>query len=149
MITLTISGSVPSGVSSKHLKGVIETVFSITRRKSEGVVSVCFVSDKEIRDLNTCYRHRPRATDVLSFSPLSFPKKRSLQQEKEWGDIFIAATFAAREAKRRGIPISEEIFRLVAHGMLHLLGYDHVTDEQEFRMFTLQERAVSRVLEKI
>jgi probable rRNA maturation factor len=75
-----------------------------------------------MRTLNRRFRRKDRATDVLAFPGSG---------DGFLGDIVIAVPYAARQAKRRGEPVSREIDRLLLHGFLHLSGYDHETDEGE------------------
>lgn len=108
-------------------------------------VSVLFTDDEEIRALNREYRGADRPTDVLSF-----PLRESRGEEPEiaeeiegpelLGDIVISVDTAARQAKEFGENIEEELARLLCHGMLHLLGFDHMTPEDEARMMEIQER---------
>ncbi len=72
-----------------------------------------------MRSLNRRWRGKDRSTDVLAFPA---PADGFL------GDIVIAVSYAAREARRRGSPVAREIDRLLLHGFLHLCGYDHETD---------------------
>lgn len=97
-----------------------------------------FCGDRRIRSLNRRYRGKNRPTDVLAF-----PGEGPLL-----GDIVISVSFAGRQAQRRGEPRSREVDRLLLHGYLHLLGYDHETDGGEMdaleaslrRRLGLQER---------
>lgn len=75
-----------------------------------------------MRTLNRRYRRKDRPTDVLAFPA---------EADGLLGDIVISLPYAARQAKRRGEPVSREIDRLLLHGFLHLSGYDHETDEGE------------------
>jgi probable rRNA maturation factor len=84
-------------------------------------VSVLFCGDRRMRSLNRRYRRKDRSTDVLSF-----PSAPPLL-----GDIAISVPYAGRQARRRHEPVSREIDRLLVHGYLHLLGYDHETDRGE------------------
>jgi probable rRNA maturation factor len=84
-------------------------------------VSVLFCGDRRMRTLNRRYRRKDRSTDVLSF-PAAAPLL---------GDIAISVPWAGRQARHRGEPVSREIDRLLVHGYLHLLGYDHETDRGE------------------
>ncbi len=93
-----------------------------------------FCGDRRMRTLNRRYRRKDRSTDVLSF-PAAAPLL---------GDIAISVPYAGRQARRRGEPVSREIDRLLVHGYLHLLGYDHETDRGE--MLRLQSRLVRRFL---
>lgn len=81
-------------------------------------VSVAFVDDEEMRTLNADYRNINRTTDVLSF-PQDGPDDSIL------GDVIISIDTAVRRSKLQKLSIEHEIYRLMIHGILHLLGYDH------------------------
>jgi rRNA maturation RNase YbeY len=87
-------------------------------------VSVLFCADDRMRSLNRRYRGKDRATDVLAF-PAGPGADGFL------GDIVISVPYAAREARRRADTHEQEIDRLLLHGFLHLMGYDHETDAGE------------------
>ena len=89
---------------------------------SKAEVSILFCGDRKMRTLNRLYRKKDRPTDVLAFPA---------EAEGLLGDIVISVPFAARQAKRRREPPWREIDRLLLHGFLHLLGYDHETDAGE------------------
>lgn len=96
-----------------------------------------FCGDRRIRTLNRRYRRQDRATDVLAFpAPASGPGGLL-------GDIVISLPYAARQARRRGEPLAAELDRLLLHGYLHLLGYDHETDDGE--MESLEDRLRRRL----
>ncbi len=142
-MTIHLSGPLPRGMRASDVHSAIREAFRVARRKERGEVSVRFVSEKEIAELNLYYAKRKIPTDVLAFpSAVSEPGK------KEWGDLFLATKYAARNAKDRAVPLREEIDRLLVHGMLHLFGYDHRTKSEETRMFGLQERAVRRLADR-
>ncbi|MGH9379180.1 MAG: rRNA maturation RNase YbeY [Thermoanaerobaculia bacterium] len=86
-------------------------------------LTVRFVSDRQIRDLNRNYRGLDRATDVLSFQGAATPDGQHL------GDLVIGVPTARRQAQRLGHTLSRELKELVLHGLLHLLGHDHERDE--------------------
>jgi len=87
-------------------------------------VSVLFCADTRMRALNRRYRGQDRPTDVLAF-PTADSESGFL------GDIVISVPYAEREARRRREPGAREIDRLLVHGLLHLMGYDHETDDGE------------------
>jgi probable rRNA maturation factor len=62
------------------------------------------------------------------------------------GDIAVCVPYAKREAARRGMTLREELLRLIAHGVLHLSGFDHATAKEEEKMFGLQERVVDAII---
>ena len=106
------------------------------------IVSVSFVDIPYIHELNNTYRHIDRETDVISFAFLDNEDRDSLlssNQEVVLGDIYICLDVAKRQAKEYGNTLSRELRFLFVHGLLHLLGYDHMTKEDEEIMFPLQE----------
>lgn len=94
-----------------------------------------------MRDLNREFRGFDRPTDVLAFPG---DEAEDPHGERHLGDIAIAVPTAARQARERGHSLPQEIRILVLHGYLHLLGYDHETDEGQMRR--LQARLVRRLL---
>ncbi len=95
-----------------------------------------------MRTLNREWRGVDRTTDVLSFSPSPDPPRppRRVVQGGFLGDLVVSLPTAARQARRRGHSTAREVQILLAHGLLHLLGYDHEKDGG--RMFRLQARLV-------
>jgi probable rRNA maturation factor len=94
---------------------------------ARGEVTVALISDARMRTLNRSYRNKDYATDVLSF-PLAEAAVSS-STSRYLGDIVIATGVAQRQADQVGHPIATELRVLALHGLLHLLGYDHETDE--------------------
>lgn len=113
----------------------------------EGEVSLSFVDDETIRELNREYRGIDRPTDVLSF-PLVEEDAELVPEEADghlmWGDIIISVPAARRQSEEYGHSLEREIGFLFVHGFLHLLGYDHDTEENEREMFDLQEDILQR-----
>ena len=93
--------------------------------------TIAFVSDKKIRELNKQFRGIDKATDVLSFPS---------DEANELGDIAISVQTAATQAKENGLTLNEEIAQLILHGLLHLSGYDHETDNGEMNKLELRLR---------
>lgn len=99
--------------------------------------SVAFVSDDRMKQLNEMFRGKPSTTDVLSFphEPDEFdPDQYNL------GDIVISAEQAKKQAEENGLSIEIEIKQLILHGVLHLCGYDHETDNGEMNARELELR---------
>jgi probable rRNA maturation factor len=88
-------------------------------------VSVLFCADGRMRGLNRRYRGKDKSTDVLAFPANAAEAAGFL------GDIVISVPYAGREARRSGETRAREIDRLLLHGFLHLMGYDHETDDGE------------------
>jgi len=136
----------PSELPVQDLSRVAEALSRALRIKKPLEISVSFVSPTKIQALNKAYRHKDRPTDVLSFSSREADLPKALQaMPASWGDVIICSSYAKHEAKRRGLPLREELVRLLVHGVLHLAGYDHATEPDELKMFRLQERLVEEV----
>ena len=111
-------------------------------------VSVSFVSNQEIRNLNKIYRNKDSVTDVLSF-PLLSVRKADVNQETGYvllGDVVISLETAFKQAHNFGHSLEREVGFLTVHSMLHLLGYDHETSPLDERKMREKEEAV---LEKL
>lgn len=99
-------------------------------------LTVAFIDDDRMRELNRRYRRTDRTTDVLSFGqPLGRTKgekavrklARDADGDLDVGDVVISGVQARRQARRRGHPLAREVAFLAAHGALHLLGFDDAT----------------------
>lgn len=106
----------------------------------EAFVAVTFLGLRRMRQLNKAYKHHDRPTDVISFA-LPQPDGGLA------GDIYLCRAVAAREARRRGLSVREELVRLIVHGTLHVLGHDHPEgeDREHSAMWASQERYVRQV----
>ena len=102
-------------------------------------VSLTFVDEAEMTELHIKWMDEPGPTDVLSF-PMDMPE--TVGEAVTLGDIVICPTVAARQAATAGHSSNHEIFILAAHGLLHILGYDHAEPADEKVMFALQEKLV-------
>jgi len=95
-------------------------------------LSILLCDDATIRKLNRRYRKMNKATDVLAF-PMGDGPGSDVQQAL-LGDVAISLPTATRQARQHDRPIIEEVTFLLAHGLLHLLGYDHATASEEREM---------------
>jgi probable rRNA maturation factor len=101
-------------------------------------LSVALVDDASIRALNRDYRRSDRPTDVLAFAMEEGEALAAAQGEARMlGDVIISVPTARRQAARRRRALLPELTMLLAHGLLHLLGYDHATKRQERVMTAL------------
>ena len=113
--------------------------FSLNYLKLYNVIFNIIIVDKEkIQYLNKTYRNIDRVTDVISFA-LEDDDSFIKTDFRVLGDIYICLDKAIEQAKEYGHSLKREISFLTIHGILHLLGYDHMTDEEEKEMFGLQE----------
>lgn len=113
---------------------------ALTRRAGQAVLDyerqpggaiVLLTDDAALRELNARFRNQDKPTNVLSFPAPPNP-------EKHLGDIALAFETCAREAAEQGKTLAAHLQHLVAHGVLHLLGYDHVTDAEAHEMEGLE-----------
>jgi len=99
-------------------------------------ISLILVNNEEIRNLNRDYRNIDRETDVLSF----------VDEDGEYlGDIFINIERVYSQAKEYNHSVEREFAFLLVHGILHLKGYDHHTNEEEIEMFAKQEEILNEL----
>jgi probable rRNA maturation factor len=105
----------------------------------ERAVSVAFVGERAIRILHAAWMGDDTPTDVLSF-PTGAPPSEELAAAYPAGEIIICVPVCSRAAGRRRIDLHDEIARMVIHGALHVLGYDHVTAKQARRMRPRERR---------
>ncbi|KAB2700862.1 rRNA maturation RNase YbeY [Ochrobactrum sp. GPK 3] len=101
-------------------------------KNADSELSVVFTDDASIQELNAEWRGKDKPTNVLSFP--AFPVKAGAQPGPMLGDIVIARETVEREAVEEGKPLDHHLSHLVVHGFLHLLGYDHETDEEAEEM---------------
>lgn len=110
-----------------------------------GLIDIILTDDNEVRRLNHSYRGRDSTTDVLSFSlvddaaPTVAAPEFPPGEEFPAGEVYISVPQAAEQARRLGVPLSEELARLLVHGLLHLAGYDHQTEAELQHMERLTE----------
>lgn len=119
-------------------------------RIESGDVVISLVSDEEIHELNRTYRGKDAPTDVLSFAMMEEAAEEpeiffdaedadQIEQDDMLGDIIISVPTAKRQAESYGHSLERELAFLAVHGFLHLIGYDHGTEEEEQEMFSRQE----------
>jgi probable rRNA maturation factor len=101
-------------------------------------VTIAFVSDPRIRELNRTFRDQDRATDVLSF-PTDTESELN-NDALNLGDIAISVDRALDQARENDLTFDNEVEQLILHGLLHLSGYDHETDDGEMNRLELRMR---------
>ena len=125
----------PQPLPPARVRRVVAAVLAGERRRAR--MSVTFLGRDAMRRLNALHLGHDRPTDVISFG-LRHPGGELV------GDVYVCPWVAAREARTRGIPFRQELIRLLVHGTLHALGYDHPEGERRTRsaMWRRQERYV-------
>lgn len=133
--------------------GALEAVAAAVLAHEEidaAALSIVITHDETVRQLNRDYRGIDAPTDVLSFAAQEgdealrdLPDDLADALEQELGDVIIAFPYAERQAARYGNSLDAELKLLAAHGVLHLLGYDHATPDEEAALWIIQEQILA------
>ncbi len=110
--------------------------------ESRAELSVMLTDDASIHELNRKHRRKSRPTDVLAF-PMDENGEGPSRAVRLLGDVVISLDTAARQARERRRALMDEVVHLLAHGLLHLVGYDHHTDADERRMNAAAEKLIA------
>ena len=121
---------------------LFEKTIKMLNISENSMMSVTFVTTEEIHQINKDYRNIDRPTDVISFAFLDDKNEIIVGEDVplDLGEIYICYEVADNNRKNYGNSIRREICFLFVHGLLHLLGYDHMTKEDEEIMFPMQEK---------
>ena len=115
------------GVDKEAIEKDLSSILSIIG--DNGDFSVHFVSNDEIKELNKVYRDKDEATDILTFTLSDGCEFPVVEESPELGDIFISLESMKRNAEAFCVDAGEELRRLLIHGILHLNGFDHKTND--------------------
>jgi probable rRNA maturation factor len=129
-----------SGVDARALKATMRSLMQAAG-EGEATISVTLVDDEAIREINREHRGKDKPTDVLSFplEPEAFAHERLL------GDIVISIDTARRQAADYDAPLQRELYRLLIHGLLHVLGHDHEEAGERARMEAEERRLADAI----
>ena len=139
-------------VDLKIVRAILKKIVAYYGEKRE--LSVTFVTDDEIQELNSEYREIDAPTDILTFRlddapsfPISFDEEdMDFLNNEEMGDIFISLDTMRRNAEEFGVGEEEELSRLLLHGILHLRGLDHKTNDfEKEEMLKEQEEVLTKL----
>ena len=129
-------------------KKLLTTALKYFKYSFKPIIGVTLVDNEFIHNLNKQYRKIDRPTDVISFAFLDgINNKESLFKSKEevdLGEIYISYEKAKEQAESYGHSLERELRFLFVHGLLHLLGYDHMTEADEEVMFKLQDEILPK-----
>ena len=135
-------------VIDEDTKNQSESLLTFAAKKEniteEAELSISFVDEEEIQAINRDYRDKDKVTDVISFSlEEDEPEIEGLDMPRVLGDIIICLEVAKEQAESYNHSLSRELGFLALHGFLHLLGYDHMTEEDEKEMFSRQDEILN------
>lgn len=124
------------------VKKCVKSILKAEKKKKSDI-NIIFTCNSCLKELNTKYRHKNKPTDVLSFPILC--------DEKGFygGDIFISLEMARENAASYKATLKEELARLVIHGVLHVLGYDHIKKSDEKKMKPKEEKYLKVVFKRV
>ena len=132
----------------KIIKKILKTTNKMLKVKKKHYISYIFVNNEEIHKINNDYRKIDRPTDVISFAMIDEDEiynKKIGPFPVELGDVFISYEKIIEQAKSYNHSTKREFAFLVTHGLLHLLGFDHLEKDDEEEMFSLQEEILNKV----
>lgn len=146
--SVTVSASLKRQIlvaAKKTLNAIPKRLFRIKTRHAKTLsLSVVVLGPVAMKRLNFTYRKKNKPTDVLSFSRMEGQQIPTIHQEI--GEVILCLSVAKKAAKDSQISLSEEVQRLTIHGVLHLFGYDHETNQRDAkRMFALQESILAKL----
>ena len=111
----------------------------------KGVVALNFCSDADIQALNRDYRDKDKPTNVLSFPAAPMPQIPGEEIDVFHGDLALAYETCVGEADERGLALGDHVAHLIVHGMLHLLGYDHIEEDGATEMERLETHVLAQM----
>lgn len=138
----------PADIFLEDFNAIADNCLRILKLKKDYDLSVSFVRSRTIHVINRDFRGIDRPTDVITFASLDAGEFFTEEEENDLGDIFINIDYARKQAKAYGHSYRREICFLFAHGLLHCLGYDHMTEADEKVMFDLQDRILDPVVSR-
>ena len=122
----------------KHMKKNLKKCLKMEKVKNARF-NVILTDNKEIKEINAKYRNINKETDVISFALEDEKVENTFLNKRILGDIYISVDKAKSQSKEYGHSLIRELSFLSVHGLLHLLGYDHIEKEDEKIMFEKQE----------
>lgn len=128
------------GIEPKDFRAVVAKLKKALP-KTRGELNIVFVDDSEIHRLNKAYRHMDKPTDVLSFSYMDAPDYKTT---RAIGEVYISIPTATRQAPDYGNTLVDELRKLIAHGILHVFGYDHELDADYKVMSAMEDKVLGR-----
>ena len=127
---------------------ILRKTCDVLKCDEDFAMSLIFVDDEQIQEINRDYREKDMPTDVISFALNDVEDPYDLEETNEIGDIFINVNAIVRQAMDYQHTYRREVCFLFTHGVLHLMGYDHMCEEDEKEMFGLQDVILEDIAKK-
>lgn len=125
---------------NNKLNKIVSTILD-QEKMSDCVINLRLLNDKEMRKLNMQFRQKDKTTNVLSFPNDDI----SVKQTKNIGDIAISIEYVKAEAKKEGKTFDDHIIHMLAHGVYHILGYDHENNENAMIMENKEIQTLKKI----
>ena len=125
---------------NNKLNKVVSTILD-QEKMSDCVINLRLLNDKEMKKLNMQFRQKDKTTNVLSFPNEDI----SVKQTKNIGDIAISVEYVKAEAKKEGKTFDDHIIHMLAHGVYHILGYDHENNENAVIMENKEIQTLKKI----
>ncbi|MGM9946684.1 rRNA maturation RNase YbeY [Floccifex sp.] len=133
----------------KDYELIFNKALTLLNRNKNSCCSVIFVTPERIHEINRDYRNIDRSTDVISFALQDEMEEFEIEEvQEELGDIFINVQAIRDQAQDYGHSLRREACFLFCHGILHLLGFDHMCIEDEKEMFALQDLILDDIVKR-
>lgn len=140
MIYIEIDERYGDLISADLLQAAAQKTLQLDQFEELPSLSIKVTGDQEIRELNSAYRGIDKTTDVLSFEADYYDPDL---ESRYLGDVVISFPQAAGQAQKSGHPVESELQLLIIHGVLHLLGYDHGSEEEKETMWKVQDQTLN------
>lgn len=132
--------------SQDTLDEISKNISKIEKKQQKWILNIAFTSDESIQNLNKNYRNIDRVTDVLSFH--YYEDFWSLRDEDLAGEIVLSENRVISQWEEYGLGTEKEFYKLIIHSVLHILWYDHETDEEYEEMRKLEDAVWSEIFEE-
>ncbi|WP_232507713.1 rRNA maturation RNase YbeY [Ghiorsea bivora] len=142
MIDIIVDDDVNLLVSQQNIESAVKVSCLEARNIRQPSVCIRFSSDEVVQQLNAQWREKDKVTDVLSF-PMQ--DGASFDADESLGDIILAVPFVQSEAMRLNLSVEAHSMHLIAHAILHLLGYDHIADDEAQVMQRLENQVMLKL----
>jgi probable rRNA maturation factor len=139
MISLELNNTTKTPVCRRSLERLLNLAQKTSKYRGKALVSLGVVGNQKIRQLNKTYRKIDKVTDVLSFE-----NSDSEYAEDPIGEILVCLPVAKAQAKKIKHSLKKEVNRLVLHGFLHLIGYDHEKESEAAKMESLETKILNK-----
>ena len=150
-MSVEIANESGTDVPLEHIHDLIRFAFAELRVHDEADVAVIAVDEEAMAELHKQWMDQSGPTDVLSFpmDELRMPGPADEPVAGILGDIVICPSYVEKQVTESGKDLEQELQLLTVHGLLHLLGFDHATPDEEKEMFSLQDGLLQRFRESL